>query len=159
MKENEILFEKIKKEILNLKLFLKEIVTVGIFGSLAREKGFNKRSDIDIFIIVEDEKYSPDLQDRYFYFFSKIIYEKYKRDVTVCLHSISGIKKVPSWETLGLVSEGKIIYDKNNIADIFKRIKEKAYENGLEEIESGNQIIWRIKPPVKRGTRIKFELD
>lgn len=150
--------ESIKQDIFSLGSFLQKTLAIGVCGSLARMEDFNERSDIDIFIIVDDSTWHRNLDDEWYPIFSNL-FSKYHRDVTLIIYDLTSLKKIPSWSTLGLVSEGIIIYDRLNISDVFRRIKTKAYQSGLEEVKSGAQTIWRIKPPIKPGQIVKFQLE
>lgn len=145
----------IKRDILSRGEFLEQFEAVGLCGSIVREN-FNQKSDIDIFVIVKDENWKEDLSNILYQHFSRAL-DKYRRDITIILYPLSCLKQVACWQTLGMVSEGKILFDKGDIAGIFQRIKNKAYEAGLVEERYGNQIIWKIRDP-KPGKIVKVEL-
>lgn len=160
----KLTIEEVKKDILSLGTLLNEVIAVGIFGSLARGEDFNKRSDIDILIVVEDEMYKngPPRQFEFEWYrrLSQLFYDKYRRDVTVLLYPIGAIKNVVSWKTLGLAAEAILVYDKEGkVERLFKRICQKAVEIGLERVKMVNQYVWCIKPEfVEKGRIIELTL-
>jgi len=122
--------EVVKNEVrqITLKLEKKEILAVGLFGSLARGD-YDERSDIDIFVITEKE-FTIKGQDELYYIFSELI-AKFGRDVTVLVYDIKGLKKIPSWQTLNLVKDAHFVYDPAGVEEIFKGILQKAEEHGI----------------------------
>jgi predicted nucleotidyltransferase len=122
--------ERIKQEIKQTTLGLekKEILAVGLFGSIARGD-FDEKSDIDIFVITEKELKLKE-QDELYYIFSELI-AKFKRDVTVLVYDINGIKNVPSWQTLNLLNDAHFLYDCGGIKEMFKSILEEAEKYGI----------------------------
>lgn len=164
------LLENIKNDILLLgERHLNELMAIGIFGSILQES-FNERSDIDIFIVVDDKTYEEGmistgavrkLHYKWYSLLSEIIYNKYRRGTTVLIYPYSGIKNVASWKTISLASDSLLVYDKDGlISSMFKRICEKAIEAGLERVKAIKQYIWRIRPEyVKPGKIIKISLE
>lgn len=139
--------EEIRKIILNLGR--REILAVGLFGSLARGK-FNEKSDIDIFVIT-DRELTVKEQDELYYVFGKLI-PIFKRDVTVLVYDVEGLKRIPSWQTLNLIRDAQFIYDKANIKEIFRKILEEAEKHGI--IYNEKERVFKVK---KHG-RVFFSL-
>ena len=112
-----------------LKLGRKEILAVGLFGSMARGD-FDERSDIDIFVITETELPLSE-QDELYYIFSSELIPKLGRDVTILVYDMNGLKRVPSWQTLNLIKDACFIYDRGGLKLLFKRILKEAAEHGI----------------------------
>lgn len=112
--------EEVRKITLNLRK--REVLAVGLFGSLARGD-FKEKSDIDIFIITNTEL-TLKKQDELYYTFSELI-PKFGRDMTVLVHDIESLKKVPSWQTLNLIKDACFVYDSGRIKETFKMILEE----------------------------------
>ena len=139
---------EVREIILNLER--REILAVGLFGSLARGE-FNEKSDIDIFIITDRELTIKE-QDELYYVFSKLI-PKFRRGVTVLVYDIEGLKRIPSWQTLNLVRDARFIYDKANIREIFRKILEEAEKHGIV-YDEGERVF-----KVKKHGRVFFSLN
>jgi predicted nucleotidyltransferase len=119
---------EILDEIRKIAMKRKDILAAGLFGSLARGN-YNERSDIDVFVITEREL-SLEEQDKLYHEFSGLI-ERFKRDVTVLVYDIEGLKKVPSWQTLNLIKDAVFAYDRGGIKEVFREILRKAEERGI----------------------------
>jgi len=127
----------------------KEILAVGLFGSLARGD-FDERSDIDVFVITEKELPLRE-QDELYYAFSELI-PTFRRDVTVLVYDINGLKRIPTWQTLNLVKDAYFAYDRAGIEEIFKMILQKAEEHGI--VYDDEEKVFRLK----RVERLAFSL-
>jgi len=123
-----------------LNLGKKEILAVGLFGSLTRGD-FDKRSDIDIFVITEKELPLRE-QDELYYAFSELI-PKFGRDITVLVYDINGLKKIPTWQTLNLVKDACFVYDWAGIERLFKKILQQAEEHGI--VYDKEEKVFRLK--------------
>jgi len=136
--------KRIKKEVRKIALNLrkKEVLAVGLFGSLARGD-FNEKSDIDIFIITNTELTLKE-QDELYYTFSELI-PKFGRDMTVLVHDIESLKKVPSWQTLNLIKDACFVYDSGRIKEAFKMILEEAEQYGI--IYDSKEKVFKLKKP------------
>ncbi len=132
--------EEVRKIALNSRK--REVLAVGLFGSLARGD-FNKKSDIDIFIITNTELTLKE-QDELYYTFSELI-PKFGRGVTVLVYDIESLKKVPSWQTLNLVKDACFVYDSGRIKEAFKMILEKAEQYGI--IYDSREKVFRLEKP------------
>lgn len=142
---------KIKEEMKQVALNLgkKEVLAVGLFGSLTRGD-FDEKSDVDIFVITENELTLKE-QDELYYIFSQFI-PKFGRDITVLVYDINSLKKIPSWQTLNLVRDAYFVYDQRGINNIFKRILAEAEEHGI--VYDNNEKVFKLK----RMGRLIFSL-
>lgn len=125
-----------------LSLRNKDILAVGLFGSLARGD-FDDSSDIDIFIITEEEIPLRE-QDELYFAFSELI-SRLRRDVTVLVYDINSLKRIPTWQTLNLVKDGRFVYDRAEIKKIFEQILRKAEEHGI--VYNDQEKIFSLKKP------------
>ena len=132
--------EELRKIALNLRK--REVLAVGLFGSLARGD-FKEKSDIDIFIITNTEL-TLKKQDELYYTFSELI-PKFGRDITVLVHDIESLKKVPSWQTLNLIKDACFVYDSGRIKETFKMILEEAEQYGI--IYDSKEKVFKSKKP------------
>lgn len=141
----ETLRDKIKERLLSWE-GRQQTEAIGIFGSLSRGRDFGPRSDIDIFIVVKDEEFRPDL-DLYWYLEVSAVLQEFGRDVTVLVFTIESLREIACWEILRLASEGILLYDRDGIIEkLFEDILEAARKAGLEEVEvEGCRKIWRKK--------------
>jgi len=115
---------------------------VGLFGSLTRGD-FDERSDIDIFIITEEELPLRE-QDGLYYTFSELIPE-FKRDISVLVYDINGLKKIPTWQTLNLIKDAYFVYDRAEIEEIFKKILQEAQKHGI--VYDEHEKVFRVRKP------------
>jgi len=136
--------EKVKDEVRRIALSLgkKEILAVGLFGSLAR-LDFGEKSDIDIFIITEKE-IPLRKQDELYNTFSELI-PRFGKDVTVLVYDIDNLKKIPTWQTLNLVKDACFVYDRAEIEKIFGMILRKAEEHGI--VYDHQEKLFKLKKP------------
>mgnify|MGYP001087331994 CR=1 FL=1 len=143
---------EVKHEVRGIALGLdkEEILAVGLFGSLARGD-FDERSDIDIFVITEKEIPLKE-QDELYYAFSELV-AKFRRDITVLVYDIKGLKKIPTWQTLNLVKDAHFVYDKVEIKSIFQRILQAAREHGIAYDDQ--EKVFRLEKP----GRVVFSLE
>jgi len=143
---------EVKHEVRGIALWLdkEEILAVGLFGSLARGD-FDERSDIDIFVITEKEIPLKE-QDELYYAFSELV-AKFRRDITVLVYDIKGLKKIPTWQTLNLVKDAHFVYDKVEIKSIFQRILQAAREHGIAYDDQ--EKVFRLEKP----GRVVFSLE
>lgn len=134
--------EKVKDKIYQIALGLnrKDILAVGIFGSLARGD-FNDKSDIDIFVITKKEFTIPE-QDNIYHIFSQLIPE-FGRDITVLVYDIDSIKKIPCWQTLNLIKDARFVYDSEKIEEMFLNILKEAEEHGI--IYDNEEKVFKLK--------------
>ena len=143
--------ERVKDGVRQITLRLgKEILAVGLFGSLTRGD-FDERSDIDIFVITEKE-ISLREQDELYYAFSELI-PKFGRDITVLVYDINGLKRIPTWQTLNLVKHGCFVYDRAEIEKIFEMVLQEAEEHGI--VYDTQEKVFSLK----RAGRLVFSLE
>ncbi|MBS3906751.1 MAG: nucleotidyltransferase domain-containing protein [Syntrophaceae bacterium] len=143
--------EKVKDEVrrIAMRLAKKEILAVGLFGSLTR-LDFDERSDIDIFVITEKEIPLRE-QDELYNTFSELI-PKFGKDVTVLVYDIDNLKKIPTWQTLNLVKDACFVYDRAEIEKIFGMILQKAQEHGI--VYDQQEKVFKLK----KAERMVFSL-
>ena len=144
--------QKVRDEVrqITLRLGKKEILALGLFGSLTR-KDFDERSDIDIFVITEKEIPLRE-QDELYYAFSELI-PRFGRDITVLVYDIDGLKRIPTWQTLNLVKDACFVYDRAEIEKIFKKILQKAEEHGI--VYNNQEKVFSLK----MAGRVAFSLE
>lgn len=144
--------QKVKDEVrqITLRLGKKEILAVGLFGSLTR-KDFDERSDIDIFVITEKEIPLRE-QDELYYAFSELI-PRFGRDITVLVYDINGLKRVPTWQTLNLVKDACFVYDRADIEKIFQKVLQRAEEHGI--VYDDQEKVFSLKT----AKRVVFSLE
>jgi len=123
---------------------------VGLFGSLARGD-FDERSDVDIFVITEEEIPLRE-QDELYYAFSELI-PQFGRDITVLVYDIKGLKRIPTWQTLNLVRDGCFVYDRAEIEKIFEMVLQEAEEHGI--VYDAQEKVFSLK----RAERVVFSLE
>jgi predicted nucleotidyltransferase len=148
---------EVKEAILSLGEKLNEVEAIGIMGSLARGD-FDEKSDIDVFVVVKEKIPGTDVERTWWERINDVL-SKFKRDVTVILYSVKGLKRISNWYVLRLASEGVLLYDRGGIKDLFKKIVETARRAGLEEREAGGKRkIWVAKN-LKLRERLILEVD
>jgi len=148
---------EVKEAILSLGEKLNEVEAIGIMGSLARGD-FDEKSDIDVFVVVKEKIPGTDVERAWWERINDVL-SKFKRDVTVILYSVKGLKRISNWYVLRLASEGVLLYDRGGIKDLFKKIVETARRAGLEEREAGGKRkIWVAKN-LKLRERLILEVD
>jgi len=123
---------------------------VGLFGSLTRGD-FDERSDMDILVITGKELPFR-AQDELYDAFSELI-PKFGRDITVLVYDIKGLKRIPTWQTLNLVKDGCIVYDRAEIERIFERVLQKAEEHGVA-YDAQEKVF-----SLKKAERLVFSLE
>lgn len=111
MIKGKVTIDKVKKDLFSLGSFFDEIGAIGITGSLARGD-FGERSDIDVFIVVDDQRFSKELEEIWYERVYRALKE-YWRDLTLFIYPIGSLRGVSSWAVLNLASESLIIFDKN----------------------------------------------
>lgn len=149
-----VTIESVKEALVSgLGEYLPEVEAIGIFGSLARGRFDQKRSDIDIFVVVREIE--PETNDIWWKRITNSL-SQFERDVTVLVYTTKGLKGVSNWHALRLASEGVIVYDEGSIAKLFSRMVAAAHKAGLEERETEDgRKIWTAKRPLKLGEVIE----
>jgi len=131
----------VKAALLSLGDVLQEAEAIGLFGSLVREGAFSERSDIDVFVVVR-QKAPGGQTDQLWWRRVKRVLEPFERDVTVLVYTVSGLEKICNWYVLRLASEGVLVYDKGDIAELFRRIIATAEEAGFYRKPIGDTWVW-----------------
>ena len=144
--------QKVKDEVrqITLRLGKREILAVGLFGSLTRGD-LNERSDIDIFVITAKEIPLRE-QDELYYAFSELI-PRFGRDITVLVYDINGLKRIPTWQTLNLVKDACFVYDRAEVEKIFQKVLQKAEEHGI--VYDDQEKVFSLKT----AKRVVFSLE
>ena len=154
--DNDISIEKIKNTLFSSDIKFEELICLGICGSLARGD-FNEKSDIDIFIVVEDNKWKKELTEIWYHRLKKIL-RNYHRGLTVLIYPVKGLKMIATWQVFSLASEGIILYDRGNIKELFEKIIEKTEEWGLVKKKYGRHPVWMFKD-IEPGKEIELKLE
>jgi|GEM_PF-734240 len=133
----------------------KDILAVGLFGSLARGD-FHQKSDIDIFVITKRELTLKE-QDELYFAFSELIPE-FRKDVTVLVYDIESLKKIPTWQTLNLIKDAQFVFDKAEIEKIFREILLNIEKQGIfyDTEERGFKLIKSGRKFLHYAEKIKF---
>jgi len=154
--DSQVVFDKVKQALVSLGPALQGAEAIGLFGSLARGKGFTERSDIDVFIVV---KQKDEGTDEYGYAKISDALADLRRDVTVLVYSVKSLREVASWYVLRLASEGIVLFDRGGIRELFEKIVKAALLAGLleRETEAGRKV-WTI-PKVKLGKEVEVKVD
>lgn len=157
----ECTVEKVKQDLLALGPVLDQTEAVGIIGSLLRED-FDEDSDIDLLIVLDDDTFR---QRRgmewvsYWYSVFKPALDKYWRDVSCLVYSMTSLKKVSNWYVLVLASDSVLLYDKGRVAPLFERIIDAAHKAGLVKKKRGVHTVWGSATPLRFGQLIKVEVE
>ncbi len=155
MKHIEIAYEYFK--ILKKKL-KNELITFAVYGSVAREEA-KRKSDIDVFIIVEKEKESYYEQILPLIEAEKELKDKIKKDFFISFVVLSKNEaKNNRWLYLDMIEDSILIYDKK---DFFKKILEKLRRKlkkmGARRVRINKQKwYWELKPDLKPGEIFKI---
>lgn len=136
--------EKIKAETKRISLTLdrKDILAVGLFGSLARGD-YHARSDIDIFIITEKETSLAEELELYRAF--RDLRALFAKDTTVLVYDLTALKQVPSWHTLHMMKDACFLVDRAGVHELFKKILKQAEEKGI--IYDEKDRVFRLRRP------------
>lgn len=146
----ETTVDNVKKAILSLGEKLNEISAIGITGSLAFGNFNKEKSDVDLFVISNGEEYEKK-ELEWMRLLTKLIGEKFGRKASVIFYPVSGLIKISGWKVISMASDGILIFDRDNIKDIFSRIVEKARSIGLRRTVIYNQPIWEVENIEKTG--------
>lgn len=132
--------EDVKEALLSLDdRELREAEAIYLVGSLARGVDFTQRSDLDIVVVVKEKTPQTDIL---WYRRMYRVLAKFRRDITVLVYSLKGIESISNWYVLRMAQEGVSLYDKANVAGLFKEVVETAKRAGLVEREVGNFKVW-----------------
>lgn len=150
--------DKIKEALLSsLRDELLETEAIGIFGSLVRGD-FHSRSDIDIFVIIDDRIDKDDVDEVWENRIKQALHG-FGRDITVIVYTLKGLKGVCNWYVLRLASEGILLYDKGRIKDLFQKIINTAQKIGLVEKLVGNSSIWAMGRKIEIGEIFEIRVE
>ena len=136
---------------------IEEAEGVGIFGSVLWPK-FNAYSDLDVFVVLREEDFSEKTMELWEKRIRPRLQRRFGRDVDVRFYTLRALKKVPDWYEILLASDHYLVYDKGEVAEVFRRIVEEAERAGLIRVwtEQGyplKPLLGKtIKlPPLRRG--------
>jgi predicted nucleotidyltransferase len=142
----KVTLERVKQVLLtSLGDSLQEAEALGICGSLARGTDFSERSDIDVFVIVQEKEPGGATDKRWWQRIQRVL-EPFGRDVTVLVYSVAGLRAVSNWYVLRLVAEGVLIHDQADIAHLFEQIQQAAHQAGLVQEMIGDRLVWTLSP-------------
>ncbi|MGB9775572.1 MAG: nucleotidyltransferase family protein [Anaerolineae bacterium] len=141
---------EVEREIGRIAAGLKDVLAVGLCGSLARGDA-HTRSDIDIFVITERE-FSLAEQDSLYEAFSPLI-ARFGRDITVLVYDLDSIKRIPTWHTLSMMKDARFVHDRAGIADLFAEILRRAEEHGIGYDE--REKVFRLR----EARRVRFSWE
>jgi len=153
----EVSIERVKEAILSLGDFVAEAEGIGIFGSLARGD-FGPRSDIDIFVVIDDKDDRQDIDDIWCKRINKVL-RPFERDVTVLVYTIKALKNVCNWYVLRLASDGILVCDGGRVKPLFAEILDAAEKAGLEQREMAGTMLWAPKRKIKMGEVFEVSVE
>lgn len=153
----EVSIERVKEAILSLGDSVAEAEGIGIFGSLVRGD-FGPRSDIDIFVVIDDKDDRQDIDDIWCKRIHKVL-RPFERDVTVLVYTIKALKNVCNWYVLRLASDGISIYDRGRVKPLFVEILDAAKKAGLEQREMAGTMVWAPKRKIKMGEVFEVSVE
>jgi len=138
--------ERIKAEARRIALALdrKDILAVGLFGSLARGD-YHERSDIDIFVITEKELTLAEEHELYRAF--RDLRALFRKDTTILVYDLKGVKRVPSWQTLSMIKDACFLVDRAQVQELFEKILQQAAEHGI--VFDEREKLFRLTRPGK----------
>lgn len=143
--QNQMMLERVKETLLRaLDDKREEVEALGVFGSLARGVDFGERSDIDVFVIVQ-EKEPAGASDQRWWQWARQALEPFGRDVTVLVYTLAGLRHIANWYVLRLAREGSLVYDRADVAGLFSQIVKKAQQAGLIEDTVDGRQVWSLK--------------
>jgi predicted nucleotidyltransferase len=149
--------ERVKQVLLtSLGDSLQEAEALGICGSLARGTDFSERSDIDVFVIVQQKEPGGVTDKRWWQRIQRVL-EPFGRDVTVLVYSVAGLTAVSNWYVLRLAAEGILIHDQADMAHLFEQIQQAARRAGLVQEMMGDRLVWTVSPE-RAGAPIEVTL-
>jgi predicted nucleotidyltransferase len=132
--------EEVEREVRQIAVGLRDVLAVGLCGSLARGDA-HARSDIDIFVITERE-FSLAEQDALYEAFSPLI-ARFGRDITVLVYDVESLQQVPTWHTLSMMKDARFVHDRAGIAALFAGILRQAEEHGI--LYDEQERVFRLK--------------
>lgn len=137
---------------------LQEAEAVGLFGSILWPR-FNETSDLDVFVVLSEEDFSEETMARWERLIRPPLQRRFGRDVDVRFYTVRALKKVPAWYELLLASDHYLIYDKGQVAEVFRRIVAEAERVGLVRVwtERGYPL-WKMGRPMRFGETITVEV-
>jgi hypothetical protein len=150
--------EQLLDRFLDLVKELDQIVSIALFGSIARGDG-REESDVDLIIIHKGERKLVEkaiikaiLNLRTFDEYIKLREEGFYLEFCPIPISIRRLKQHP-WILLDVIDHGVILFDKGNILkDELQRMKEKMRRLGSKKILlPDGSWYWDLKPDLKPG--------
>jgi predicted nucleotidyltransferase len=150
--------ETVADELRQLGPRLEEAEAVGLFGSILWPK-FNEYSDLDVFVVLREEDFSEETMALWEKRIRPPLQRRFKRDVDVRFYTVRALKKVPDWYEILLASDHYLVYDKGQVAEVFRRIVAEAERVGLIRVwtERGYPL-WKMGRPLRFGETITVEV-
>lgn len=143
--QNHETLEQVKETLLRaLDDKLGEIEALGVFGSLARGDDFGEHSDIDVFVVLQEKEPAGATDQRWWQWVKQAL-EPFERDVTVLVYTLASLRNVANWYVLRLAREGRLVYDRANVAGLFGQIIKNAQQAGLVEETIDERQVWSLK--------------
>jgi predicted nucleotidyltransferase len=139
------------------------ILSVAVFGSIARNKG-TATSDIDLLVLhkgkrkeIEDGVIDIILKLRESHEYKKLEEAGFHPQISPIFMSTERLKKHP-WILLDVIDHGVILFDDGNVLENeFKAIKEKLKKLGSKKVVlPDSSWYWDLKPDMKPGEVIEI---
>jgi|YNPNPStandDraft_1061719.scaffolds.fasta_scaffold36588_2 predicted nucleotidyltransferase len=155
--------ERLKADLLALgEEVLAETEAVGLLGSWARGDP-HPGSDLDFFVIVADEDWSPEFENRWWRLLRERVANKYGRRMDLIVYTILDLKRIATWYVLGMADEGLVVYDKGQVRDLFRQIVQRAIACGLVKKycrgRHREHAYWTMGRELEPGEIIAFALE
>jgi len=132
------------------------IAGVILFGSVARGEE-DKKSDVDLLILWENLRVSPDKRHVYIY---KVVsrYFPYSIGVTVLEMKYEDFLKAKKATPLliNIIYDGIVLYDKHGkLREFMSKVKRELENKGVKRRKIGKYYYWELPKP---GAKIKLEV-
>jgi len=155
-RESEIRLKMAKKLCENLKVRLKDnLISFVVFGSTARGKAKKKESDIDILLIVKEEKIA-----RKVYLEEKIRLQKPYSPQFYSIIALEEKLRENPYILLDMIEDRIVLLDCNNIFEkLINSLKKKLEELGAKRVWIDEDTwYWDLKPDWKPGEVVEIKL-
>ena len=137
--------------------FRDRFITLAVFGSVGRGDD-DKYSDLDILIIIDFDDISYARERVIEIIHSLKIENQYLFDIDLYLLDTRGAKRF-RMIYLDMTSDTIIIHDRDNtFRGILSRVVEKLRELGSIKIVEGDSWYWILKPDIRPGEEVSFDI-